>query len=479
MMRSFRSSRHQGMPVVLATALGLAVLGCASRPPPGTVSGNDPRAPLTVHDVGEYAAVPWDKPGTPVTPGSRADRVRDLTFAIASVNLTDTTSDAKLQEWAEVARWGRAQDKKLLPRLHFWDGADRYEGPLRDLEVYWQRLDRFLAAVDLADLHGIVLAEENVHYAGRPAVLTELYRRVKAKYGIPVWQWWSPRTAIPESGGWIPADGWVIDPYMTVGHDFRQYLRKYVIAGKPVVVMPWASVMGGNTDQTYFDGAPTQLAAAVEFGLPVAFFWCKGTTCYFGAERTAHETLMDRTNQRVWEYIRQVRALPKDFRGLSSADVAEAPPVELKADGAGLCSYDDDFRLTKCIDDASMTGFRDLLMDGKGLHLRGFAGRRPKATLTYCFVTEKPVCYPRVQVEWSADATGAGAVKGMLSADGRHWKPLLATGAPGFLETAAEGAAVWQPSTRFWVRIRLVAAQPGTEARPAVTVRKLAVRAAL
>lgn len=432
----------------------------------GSTMAFDPRAPLTVHDVGEYAAVPWGKPGEPVEPGSREDRVRDLTFTVGKAVVGDDYSEASIRYWADTIRDGCEQGKKLLLYIDFWDGVDRYDGPLRDIEVYWARLDRLLDGLPVQDLHGITLAEENVHYAGRPQVLTELYRRVKAKFDVAVWQWYSPVQAVPGSGGWIPADGWVIDPYMLGGDAYRQYVRKYVIAGKPVIIMPWASVMGGSSDQRYFDLADDQLRTAVEFGLPVAFFWCSGTTCYFGADRQANETLMDRNNQRVWRYIERVRGLSADFHGHPSADFAQRPPVALEVGEDGAYHYDDSFASSKCVDDASMSGFRDLVMDGKGLHLRGFRGRRPEATLTYRFAPERPLRDPEVRCEATTNAALGGRVRVKLSADGRQWQ----SGAGDVLRANGDFA-------RLWVRLELSADQPGFDAAPSLSLKRFAVTA--
>ena len=109
-----------------------------------------------VHNVGEYAAVPWERPDTPIQPGSRADRVRDLNLSVASINLSDDPSSEFLQRWRSQPRPGRT----LLRRLYFWDGKDRFQGPMRNIGVCWKRLGRFLEAMNLDGFHGIVLAEE-------------------------------------------------------------------------------------------------------------------------------------------------------------------------------------------------------------------------------------------------------------------------------------------------------------------------------
>ena len=97
------------------TAMGLLITAsalCAERPT------------LTVHHVGEYAAIPWQEPGAPIEPGSRADRVRDLNLSVASVNLKDDMPEAFYEGWNTQIKLAAATGNVLLPRLHFWDGED-------------------------------------------------------------------------------------------------------------------------------------------------------------------------------------------------------------------------------------------------------------------------------------------------------------------------------------------------------------------
>ena len=430
-----------------ALVLALAAIPAAARPLP----------PLTVHDVGEYGAVPWEVPDGPIAPGFRADRVRDLNLAVSSVNLNvegDLPAEM-LQRWAKAAHLGAAQGKKFLPRVYFWDGKDRYTGPMRDIEVYWKRLDQFLGAMDVRDFYGMVLAEENVAYGGRPEVLTELYRRIKAKYDLAVWQWWSPATAVPASGGWIPADGWVIDNYFIPKAEFRRYLRKYVITGLPVVVMPWASADMEITPEQH-QANTDQLDAAVEFNLPVAFYWTHKHSCYFGGDREAHESTIDRLNQWVWQYLERVKQVPADYAGLPSADRAEGQVREIGPIEGDELVYSDDFSTERIVDEAWMTGFRDLVMDGQTLSARGFGGRKTNVELIYRFAGEFPVQSPQVQLDAQVDAARHGKVEVALSADGKAW-PLTAPtkGKAQTLSLASAGDRRFVSCSQLWLRVRL------------------------
>ena len=49
-------------------------------------------------------------------------------------------SDDFYKSWDDRVKLAAATGNILLPRVHFWDGADRFKGPLRDVEVYWQRM---------------------------------------------------------------------------------------------------------------------------------------------------------------------------------------------------------------------------------------------------------------------------------------------------------------------------------------------------
>lgn len=436
------------------------------------------RGTLTVHDVGEYAAVPWGKPGAPIEPGSRRERVKDLTFAIASVNLNheDSLSQAALARWAKLALWGVQQGKKLLPRVYFWDGRDRYQGPMRDVDEYWNRLDRFLGAMNLDHFSGIVLAEENVNYAGRPQVLAELYRRIKRKYQVPVWQWWSPQTAVPGSGGWIPADGWVIDPYFKPRAEFRRYLRKYLITGLPVVVMPWASDEREVTDAQW-QANQAQLDAAVEFNLPVAFYWVSHGSCYFGGRRDAHEELLDRVNQLVWKYLDRVRALPPDYTGLPSADLGTGRLHDVGPTEHHRFVFTDGFSTSRCVDDADMTGFRDLVLNGETLAARGFRGRNTEVELVYRFGGDLAVRRPQVQLDAEVDPSLNGRVEIALSADGKQWRCSAATRAPKQrLEVNSTRDTALAETHSFQVRIRMTG-RPGTAAQPPCRIDNLRVSA--
>ena len=443
--------------------------------------------PLSVRDVGEYGGVPWGKPGTKFDPGSRMDRVRDLNLAISSVNLNwlldddGNLSPGGLADWAQTARWGREQGKKLLPRVYFWDGNDRFKGAMRDVEVYWKRLDAYLSTTNPADLYGVCLAEENIWHSGRASVLAELYHRIKEKYHIEVWQWWSPYSDSPDSGGWVPADGWIIDHYWVGRKPFRRQIRKYLISGKPLIVMPGITANKDvPTPAAERRATLEQLEVAVEFNLPVAFYWIYGPSAGFGGARGSMVNTLDRINHVVWDYIRRVRQIPPAYTGLPSADVGHGDILKLApSEGAERLVYTDDFSEIRCVDGAfRMTGFRDYVMDGKTLALRGFLGRSVDASLVYRFAGEFRAHFPSVSLKAMSSERLNGRVTLAVSLDGKSWLHEVQLKSGDALELTTNGDRRFQSCNQFWVRVAM-RGDAGMDADPVVQIDDLRIEADL
>ncbi|MEX1231998.1 MAG: hypothetical protein WEB58_17270 [Planctomycetaceae bacterium] len=368
---------------------------------------------LTIHQVGEYAAVPWAGEGT------RSDRVNALNLSVASINLNGELTETFLAQWAEHARIGAKQEKEFLPRLYFWDGNDRFEGPLRDIDVYWQRLDTFLARMPLEDFHGVVLAEENVSGGGRAEVLAELYRRIKAKYDVAVYQWWSPSGVVPTWN--IPADGWIIDEYFVAGPRFRRIVQRYLVTGAPLVVMPYAAWSTGEPtwSPARWQSLEDQLQICREYNLPTAFFWVYNTGCHFGLNT---DNFMDDINSRILAWTKEVQALPADYGGLPSADVGIGDGLEIAPFEDGHLDFKDSFDTSQFIEDADIDGFRHLLWDeSRTLALRSWNGEAPRSLLTYRFAGDFTAHEIDVSVALKSLAAGSRVTLGLSADGGKTW----------------------------------------------------------
>lgn len=419
---------------------------------PMDASGDDGET-LDIHDVGEYAAVPWTRPGAEIARGSTEDRVKDLNFSVASVNLNGEISKAFLARWAEKARWGQAQGKVFLPRVYFWDGKDRFEGAVHDVEVYWRRMDTFLAAMPLEAFYGIVLAEENVPGGGRAALLSELYRRIKRKYDVRVYQWWSPSGAVPTWS--IPSDGWVIDEYYLGGQRFRRIVQRYLVTGAPLVVMPYAAWSRGEKPwpPVRWRRLDEQLQVCREYNLPTAFFWVYNTGCHFGL---GEGTSIDAISARVLEWTKEVQSLPADFAGLPSADVSRGDGLEIAPFEGGRLVFADSFDTSQFIEDADIEGFRHLLWErSRRVAVRSWNGEKPGATLTYRFAGDFPADDIEASVAVPFLAEGSRVTLGVSADGGETWPHSAASDgpAPQTLSISTGSDARFQDCRAFRVRV--------------------------
>jgi len=400
---------------------------------------------LTVRDVGCYGMVPWPPPGKVIQKGDRYDRTKDLNFAVMCVWVrTDEAAEqidlSELAEQIEVG-WNSSPRKTVLLRIDFWgsNGRERYTGQMAPFSVYARRIDAVLdkLAAVIHKLQGISLSEENILSDGRPAMLRDLYWHVKRRFpDLPVYQWWTPMTAVPGTyeGVFLPADGWIVDPYYHCkgyygqSANIRRYVQKYLVTGLPLVFMLYAT----NYPPFYegpiqeWDVIEEQLRLCEEYNLPVAWFWTyssthdSGGTTHFG--HPTGDPLMDRISQRVLKWCAHVRDIPADYDGNPAvADVWKNPPLSVAViPGANI--IDDDFHQSYFLDQTSGTGFRDLVWDGQSVGVRGHRGRAPRATMTYRLVSDFPMQWPLVIADVIVDPERKGQVTVEVSNDnGTTW----------------------------------------------------------
>jgi len=413
---------------------------------------------LKPHQVGQYAGKAWGDPLVPPEQGSWADRTNLLRYTIRSVNVNQDDPNnwpdfsGVLQEVYDGQ--GYNPKRTILFRVHFWDGADRYTLPMRDISVYKARLDyacsQLVPVMDL--IHGITLSEENVPYDGHGAVLEELYWHVKNQYpNLPIYQWWSPNTGIPTTydGIYLSADGWVIDPYTlcvemypatnvyhynddnaaySMGPDpYTRLLRKYVITGKPVLSMLCAA---SESFADWYDISTTPYPPAVmwdivehqrtmntAFNVSTNYYWVHGTA-YFPME--TGDPLQDAITVDVRDHCWEMILLDPSWNGDASiADIWDNTPVTISFGGSQY--FEDHFTNPKLVDYTSGSGFRDLVLNGEDLRVRGYDGRSVDVEIVYNFLSGTAMEFPETSVQADIDATFNGYVKLSASADGLNW----------------------------------------------------------
>ena len=217
---------------------------------------------LNVHNVGCYAMVPWPVPGEEVKKGERYDRTKNLNFSVMCIwiRTEEAVEKLDLSELVEQIKfgWSSSPAKTVLVRIDFW-ASERHKGDMLPLAVYKHRMDAVLKQLEpvMDKLQGITISEENILSDGRPEVLRDLYWHVKQQYPqLFVYQWWTPMTAVPGTyeGFFLPADGWVVDPYYHCkgyygdAANIKRYIQKYLVTGLPLIFMPYATNYTGFFD---------------------------------------------------------------------------------------------------------------------------------------------------------------------------------------------------------------------------------------
>jgi len=447
--------------------------------PPPVVSAESapgPREPLTFRDSGLYGG--WNEyfvsPECPFN-----------WFIIQAVvaNDDDTGWHGKQGEssWNDWLRRARRQGKRIIADVFFWGG----EGAT--IETYKRRFDRFLQHVDIEQLYAITLAEENYYWGDRDfGVLEELYRYVKGKYDVPVWQWYSPYAGVP-GFGWpqLPADGWAIDEYARRGDTFEPFIRKYAVHQLPLFQIIWAAPLmksfdWANAGDPAFD---EQLAICRKYDVPCAYFCWEGHGNVWGWSPDAKPE-SKAVFQRVLDAVAAAKKTPPNTFGVEWDRVPPAPAMTMQVNEDNTVSYEDPIeKAPRFMDDATIRGFANLRWDGGPLELRP---RRPgpcHAELTYHLTSPFPMRDLVATASVQQRAAPGAQVMLRLSADGKHWRHVLWPATPMKKRTKREdqrislrvgGVQGFDDINELWLRIELRSTKK-TSVTPVLRLRNLRV----
>lgn len=376
----------------------------------------------SIHDIGTYAWKIWKGPNETYEQGGNWDRLHKLNFILSSIKVRDVeqfnalraNSNACQQLITNVhAGMIYSPPKQVLLRIEFWPKSERGgRSALKPYNVYRERvffiLDK-LASI-LGSLRGVVLSEENIPRRGRPEILQHLYDDIKAKYpDLPIFQWWTPMTTTPGTyqGNFLSADGWIINPYYLTkenypkGPDIKRFIQKYVITGKPVIFVPYATNVKddwhGYWEKNGWNTLNQQLQLCEDFNLAQVFFWTYSKDHRSGGDanfpKNTSDPLMNRINQRVAEWIDHVNTLPAKFSGNTKvADYWQNPSLSLNLNKSGVL-LQDTFSQSNFLDQTSGSGLRDIIWDGRSLKFRGYHGRNVDVAMNYKILL--PITFPQ------------------------------------------------------------------------------------
>jgi hypothetical protein len=463
--------------------------------------------PLTAREVGQYAGQAWGAPGSYIDPGSTTDRTNPLRFTVRSVTIREDSPEPNIANIVQEIQWGMgySPQRTMLVRINFWGGVggqERYTLPIQNLSVYTARVDFILNQLVpvLDSIQGITLSEENVPDAEHSAILQGLYWHVKELYpNLKVYQWWTPNTAIPDwyAGIYVPADGWVFDPYTLcvemypdsqyhMGPDpYLTLVRKYYVTGLPCIPMQNASDEAGldvwyniNTSPyptTMWIIVNNQRTINKAFNLPTSYYWAHNGTTYFPL--VTGVTLMDQITTDVRNHCLQMsRYLPANWNGDPCvADIWSGHMISVPVGSQTF--YSDDFHSSKFIDDSSGQGFRDFIHNGSDLRTRGFNNRTVNDVIVYHLTSTGVMNYPQIKLDAQVEPSLIGRVKISASVNNINWPISVQTDSNAgvqHLSLATASQSVFAQPSEFYVKVEL-SGSAGTFDSPAVRIDNLAI----
>jgi len=321
-------------------------------------------------------------------------------------------SPKQAENYRKMLHDTRVKGKRNLVLIYTFDRVSMS----RPIEEYIANTDKLLDTLDLDDVYAISLNEENVAWNNGLKVLNRLYDHVKRRYpGLAVYQWMTPYD-VPHPK--MRADGWIIDPYGYGTQDFRKYLMKYMVEGKPVIACLNASDWVAS-----WESSQDQVDVCREFNIPMFFF---ATDPIHGGTLTWRDWEDPRiTKWRSWvmEVRRQVKQMGTEGLPLPSADYSPGQPVEVAGDKQGRYEYVEAFDGLKFIDDARITGFLKMRWDGQKEVLDITPGRGGIATasLTYHLWSEFEMSAPEVMVAGRVNGNPVSSLRVEMSKDALKW----------------------------------------------------------
>ena len=224
----------------------------------------------------------------------------------------------------------------------------------------------------------ICLEEENV--SSRSKLMDRVARHIRDNYRIPVFQWYTdPFTASTA----VTADGWIWDSYGWSPSRFRRHVMNFVLLGKPVICVPWASDPHWPqwtkypTTQKLIDREWHQFTTCLEFNVSTAPFCVAGPGAmnpWLGSDTPDMKLLRSALRSKR----RQMRALRADDLPLATANFsAAARAIPVGGEVKRPSRYVDDFAAGTIIQDATISGFMDLMLTSRPA-TPGFLVVRPR-----------------------------------------------------------------------------------------------------
>jgi hypothetical protein len=353
-------------------------------------------------------------------------------LTLSVYKLLSSDDEARLKRYRDMIHNAHESGKFTLVGLYSFDRIS-YKQPVN---VYIRKTDQLLDALNLNEVDALFLGEENVTWNNGLTVLNELFDHVKSRYAGPVYQWYTmPDVPHPKQR----ADGWIIDAYGFRHTEFRRYLMKYLVLGKPVI-----SVINASTNLAPWESSQEQVRVCQEFNIPIFFF-------AVDPERGSPDIWLnskdpDLAAWRGWVHriLEMAQQTPVSQIPQPSTQFSMGRPVEIAGNLQGQVNYEETFGSVRFMDDATIEGFLRLRWSGEEENLSVVSHNREStsAILTYHFFSLLPLTDMTV----TTDANAGVSVD--LSTDGQIFH---AGRSPG---------KDWE-GQNLWVRLTLTKAPEG------------------
>ena len=264
-------------------------------------------------------------------------------------------------------------------------------------------------------LFAVVPNEENIVWGGQLELQNKIYDYLTSKYKLTVFQWltepYAPRLD-------IQADGWVVDAYGINGEDFFRHLQKFILYGKPVVPILWASEPGFDK---YYSGGMKQIIAKLvpkfrycrELNLPVILF-------AVGGPKGSVNTWM---HSQKFPFPDLRKFFDEQFTYLTSNDKREKfdheiPVYECCGDKDNVLKETFNFNNFDFVDNSLVNGVYNMRVDKNGLHFSG--GKGKSSSLNWHFKSASKIMVSMLELKFQNKSDSA-EVKLEYSTDNKKW----------------------------------------------------------
>ena len=257
------------------------------------------------------------------------------------------------------------------------------------LDALVRVMSEFLEQVDVKELYAVSLSEEHIFWNGEAERLNALYDKLKAKYDVPVYQWYSPSGEGSVPGlSWpnLKADGWLADEYFLDQPLMERAMRGFTVLQKPIIQTIWA---GGDKASVPF--IPTRFWGQVDvcqkYNIPTSYFTWYGASYPWGFSERAPASLKRTFETTLQAATRAKSTIPPDYRAWDFVPWT-IPTIKLTfaSKDDPTASFHEEYaspRGVRFANDADVKGFSNLRWDSSPVELRPRQPGKANATVSY------------------------------------------------------------------------------------------------